>query len=222
MSSNSSQCSQALEGGFYGNDLLQKLIVSDGILPGFPVSDGRLKVDQNIDAKLLYKGPNVPVVVNMPAPVSKVFDADPDCFVTFYDPQCGYSRNAINLLQSRPDLKFKGYVIDNAGGLENVLSYFNQYSPQLQFDPNHTTKPIIFYQNKFLGGFDQLSEYLRQNQFGQQFNQQFGQQLPLPGFTVDAQFSQPYGFTQGQFQQPYGFPPGQIIGRKIGLDLDSE
>jgi glutaredoxin-related protein len=134
-----------------------------------------------------------------PVPISKIFNAEPDCFVTFYDPNCGYSRSAIDLLKSRPDLKFKGYVIDNAGGLQSVLDYFNQYGQQLQFDPSHTTKPIIFYQNKFLGGFDQLSQYLQQQQLGLAGNN--------PGF-----------FGQAYNPSPYG----QVVGKRYGLDLDAE
>ena len=32
-------------------------------------------------------------------------------------------------------------------------------TPSLEFDPNHTTVPIIFLKGKFLGGYDKLKEH---------------------------------------------------------------
>ena len=88
----------------------------------------------------------------------KILD-NSDKYIIFYSDWCGYSINAIKLLQNN-NLKFKGYKIDKIDGDINFLIQKLLEEPQLNFDKNHKTRPIIFYKGKFLGGYSELQNFV--------------------------------------------------------------
>lgn len=103
-----------------------------------------------MDQRLLYRG-NHPVV-------EKILLANPNSYIIFYDPNCPYSQRALALLRSNPTVSYKGYIINNIdGGMSRFLQVLNQNIELIGYDPTHRTKPVIFYQNKFLGGYDELN-----------------------------------------------------------------
>jgi glutaredoxin len=44
--------------------------------------------------------------------------------------------------------------------MPELLKVLNKNANLINFDKNHRTKPIIFYNGKFIGGFQQLNEKL--------------------------------------------------------------
>jgi|LakMenEpi03Aug12_release.lakeMendotaPanAssembly.Ray.scaffolds.fasta_scaffold204820_4 glutaredoxin len=82
-------------------------------------------------------------------------------YIIFYSPWCKYSIDAINLLKSK-GLSFKGYNIDKIKGeIERLLFYLKQEKDIIKFNENHKTRPIIFHNGKFVGGFTDLELYLK-------------------------------------------------------------
>ena len=68
-----------------------------------------------------------------------------------------YSMAALELLKKLKK-PYKGYNIDSAGqNLTNFLLVFNKYADIISFDKNHTSKPIIFLNGKFIGGYTELN-----------------------------------------------------------------
>lgn len=81
-----------------------------------------------------------------------------DIFTIFYNEWCPWSMKAIALLKEK-NFKFKAYKIKDINKLiNNILEY-----PKLQFDVNHKTRPIIFKDTKFIGGYDKLVKYFNNN-----------------------------------------------------------
>jgi len=92
--------------------------------------------------------------------IDKILYADKDVFVIFYVEDCPYCNSARELLKES-GVKYKGYNIDKLGGLQHLLKIFNKYGDEIKFNSNHHTKPIVFYNNKFLGGCDDLHLFLK-------------------------------------------------------------
>jgi len=83
-------------------------------------------------------------------------DDNKNRYLIFYSEWCGYSMNAIKFLRDN-NLNYKSYIIDKIdGGMEKLLSCLLIHANKLNFDPNHKTRPIIFKDGKFIGGYDQL------------------------------------------------------------------
>jgi glutaredoxin len=86
-----------------------------------------------------------------------------DVYIIFYSDSCGYSTNALELLRNNK-LKYKGYEIENIpGGFNFLLSKLKSNKQITNFDENHTTRPIIFYKGKFIGGYTELSNHVSKN-----------------------------------------------------------
>jgi glutaredoxin len=87
---------------------------------------------------------------------STIKKIDNNNYCIFYSEECGYSKNALKLLQDRRE-KFKGYIIEkNYSSKDELLKILRKNAHKNGFDINHTTKPIIFYNNKFIGGYTEL------------------------------------------------------------------
>jgi glutaredoxin len=87
-----------------------------------------------------------------------------DCYVFFYSEWCKYSMQALSLLKSS-NACYKGYIIEdiptnNGDKMAYLLSVLNNSSSKTNFDPNHKTRPIVFYNGTFVGGFTQLQKKL--------------------------------------------------------------
>lgn len=92
--------------------------------------------------------------------INKIVNAPKGSYVLLYSPSCGFSQKALELLRSH-NLSYKGYDIDQMGGLERVLSTLKTGQGATGFDPAHRTRPIIFINGHFLGGADQLERLLQ-------------------------------------------------------------
>ena len=92
----------------------------------------------------------------------KILDND-DKFVIFYSDWCGYSISALNLLKKH-NLKHKKYKIDKIkGNLNKLLEDFNKTKVMTKFNCDHTTRPIVFHKGKFIGGYNDLKQYIETN-----------------------------------------------------------
>lgn len=81
-------------------------------------------------------------------------------FTIFYSNWCIWSIKAIKLLKQH-NVKFKGYKIDKIDGGVKFLSIKFLENSSLNYDPNHLTRPIIFKDCKFLGGYSDLEKYFQ-------------------------------------------------------------
>lgn len=92
--------------------------------------------------------------------INKIITADPDTFIIFFVRECIYCEKALELLRST-NSKYKGYNINTInGGLEKLLNELKENAEMLNYNPNHRTKPIIFYDKKFIGGLRELTEFM--------------------------------------------------------------
>ena len=92
--------------------------------------------------------------------INKILQAEPDTFVIFFVYECPYCQRTLELLRTNK-CKYKGYNInDIAGGMPKLLKILNDNAELIQFDKNHRTKPIIFLNSKFIGGYSDLVKYL--------------------------------------------------------------
>uniref|UniRef100_A0A6C0LSI5 Uncharacterized protein n=1 Tax=viral metagenome TaxID=1070528 RepID=A0A6C0LSI5_9ZZZZ len=93
--------------------------------------------------------------------MEKLEESKKGYFIIFFTYDCAYSRNALELLKSNR-LNYKGYDINKIdGGIHILLNTFRKNAKNVNFDTNHTTRPLIFYEGKFIGGFDKLSNFLK-------------------------------------------------------------
>ena len=92
--------------------------------------------------------------------IKKITEANPDTYVIFFEYRCPYSMRALNLLKEK-NAKYKGYDITTIKGeMSKLLEVLNENLSLIEFNPNHRTKPIIFLNNKFIGGYNELYNYL--------------------------------------------------------------
>ena len=69
---------------------------------------------------------------------------------------CGYTNKAKNYARDHK-IPYKFYEIDNEyKNIFNLLLKTNTINPDININTKHQTFPIIFYKNKFIGGYDDL------------------------------------------------------------------
>lgn len=69
---------------------------------------------------------------------------------------CGYSQSAIKYLNNK-NIPFKFYSIDKYYDIFfKILNKLIEIHPEIAFDTNHKTYPVIFINNRFIGGFSDL------------------------------------------------------------------
>jgi len=69
---------------------------------------------------------------------------------------CGYTIKAKEFAIKKR-ISFKYIEIDDKYNIFfTILTIANKLNPNLDIDLNHSTFPIIFYNNKFIGGYDDL------------------------------------------------------------------
>lgn len=79
-----------------------------------------------------------------------------DIFVIFYSDWCGYCSKSIDFLKKH-DMAFKGYKIDKIkGGIRTLLQNLEKSKELTNFNENHKTRPIIFRNGKYIGGYNDL------------------------------------------------------------------
>ena len=83
-----------------------------------------------------------------------------DIYIIFYSPTCKYSMNAIDLLKHKKK-SLKGYNVDKIkGGFYRLLDYLDKGNKYTGYLSTHKTKPVIFHNGRFIGGFTELKTYL--------------------------------------------------------------
>lgn len=93
--------------------------------------------------------------------IKKIISAKPGTYVIFFVYECPYCNAALDLLR-RSGAAYKGYNINHIkGGMQRLLEILNQNKELIGFNSEHTTKPIIFLNGKFLGGYDELKEKIQ-------------------------------------------------------------
>lgn len=92
--------------------------------------------------------------------VNKIVYAEPNTYIIFYDPACGYSKKALADLRSSKK-PYKGYDITQIkGGLPKLIDTLTSNAELIGFNTSHHTKPVVFYDGKFIGGSTELEKYL--------------------------------------------------------------
>lgn len=92
--------------------------------------------------------------------LSKIIEAPKNTYVIFYVSTCTYSQKALSLLQSS-HVNYKGYdMLQVNHGWHILLNTLQTHASELSYDTNHTTKPIIFLNGDFVGGYTQLANVL--------------------------------------------------------------
>lgn len=85
-----------------------------------------------------------------------------DKYVIFYVDGCQYCSDALQLLKKNK-LQYRSYNISTIKYVDNdikkLFELFKQH-PNLKFEHEHKTKPIIFKKGKYLGGYSELKKEL--------------------------------------------------------------
>lgn len=93
--------------------------------------------------------------------IDKIVNANSGTYIIFFVYQCRYSMEALNLLRNSK-VRYKGYDINDINGINGnigkLLEILNRYSDIINFDRQHKTKPIIFLDGKFIGGYNELAK----------------------------------------------------------------
>ncbi len=81
-------------------------------------------------------------------------------FVVFGLSTCIFCKKTIELLESK-NIKYKYYLIDDFYNLffKVFINMANTY-PHLNINSTHKTVPVIFYENKFIGGYTSLKNLI--------------------------------------------------------------
>ena len=87
---------------------------------------------------------------------------DNNIFIIFYSEWCPFCKNTFKLL-NKYKKSFKGYDIDKLGGKDVLINKLKLEKDITGYDTNHTTRPIIFYKGKFIGGFSDLKSFIEEN-----------------------------------------------------------
>lgn len=92
--------------------------------------------------------------------IQKIMEAPYGTYVIFFVNGCSYCENALKLFREK-NLKYKGYDINSInGGMSKLLEILNNNTKFVYFNPKHRTKPIIFLNGKFIGGYDDIKKIL--------------------------------------------------------------
>lgn len=85
-------------------------------------------------------------------------------YTIFYTKDCPYSMNALELLRNS-NVEYKGYDIYSITGgkdfLLECLRELNLDKDSIERLNRHTTRPIIFYKKRFIGGFTELKNFIK-------------------------------------------------------------
>ena len=92
--------------------------------------------------------------------IKKIINAKPKTYIIFFGYDCSFSILALDLLRNS-NVFYKGYdIYQIPGGMAKLLDILSEHIELIGFNINHKTKPIIFYNGKFIGGYAELSEIL--------------------------------------------------------------
>jgi glutaredoxin len=80
-------------------------------------------------------------------------------WVILYSPWCGYSKAALQLFSSKKIPKV-AIDIENINGSMNEIRSMLSRDSTIGFPYEYSTRPMIFNDGKWLGGYNELKEYL--------------------------------------------------------------
>lgn len=90
----------------------------------------------------------------------KKINKNHDKVIIFGLSYCGYCRSTIQYLKEK-NIPFKYYKIDKYYDIFfKILNKLMEIHPELAFDSNHKTFPIIFIDRRFIGGYTDLIQIL--------------------------------------------------------------
>ena len=93
--------------------------------------------------------------------IEKISSSPKKSYVIFFVYGCPYCENSLALLKQK-NVPFKGYNINDIdGGMFKLLEVLNKNASIIGFNSDHRTKPIIFYDGKFIGGYTELTKHLK-------------------------------------------------------------
>lgn len=78
--------------------------------------------------------------------------------VILYSSWCGYSRRALDLLKEKKKAAKKIEIEDIQGSMDDIRNRLS--NENLGFPKSYSSRPMIFMNGKFIGGYDQLSKKL--------------------------------------------------------------
>jgi len=89
-------------------------------------------------------------------------------FTIFYSDYCPYCREALKILNGlrrTRGIPFRAVDFNEINGDKAaVLAYLNRNRTRFNFDPKHTTKPVILFNGTFIGGCNELQRLVGGNQ----------------------------------------------------------
>ena len=95
--------------------------------------------------------------------IKKICNAEKGTYIIFFVDECPYCQKALELIRSK-NINYKGYDIHHIkGDMPKLLKVLNNNAALIKFNTFHTTKPIIFLDCQFIGGYDDLVKHFKQN-----------------------------------------------------------
>lgn len=99
------------------------------------------------------------------ASILRKITQNPNTYIIFYRPSCPYCQRALDKLRSTKS-SYKGYDLNRIEekykvSLSQILNFFIEKKDEIEFDPNHSTIPLIFFNSKFIGGNEELQKRLK-------------------------------------------------------------
>jgi glutaredoxin len=96
--------------------------------------------------------------------LNEIINAPSNFFIIFTSKKCIFCTRAKELL-SYNNCVGLDYDIEDCipGGIKGLFQFLKENSKLLKFPKKYNTIPIIFVNHKFLGGFEELQNYLDKN-----------------------------------------------------------
>jgi glutaredoxin len=120
--------------------------IDDLILNQKPLNSGFISAyDSSSDSDLIPLNQIVQIIKNNPC-------------VILYSSWCGYSRKALDLLKQykRPTKKIE--IEEIQGTMNDIRNHLSKAG--VGFPKSYSSRPMIFMNGKFIGGYDQLSKII--------------------------------------------------------------
>jgi glutaredoxin len=103
-------------------------------------------MNKNIEKKVNCKANQILEKINM----------NENTYLIFGLESCGYCKKTLTYLRSN-NLQFKYYEMDEYYTIFiPILDKLIELEAELKIDPEHRTFPVIFYNKKFIGGYNEL------------------------------------------------------------------
>lgn len=83
-------------------------------------------------------------------------------FTIYQTPTCPYCQKAVQVLNRLANqVPVKNIILEDIdGNLPATLNYFNKNGTKYSFNHDHKTRPLIFFNGKFIGGLQELMRFI--------------------------------------------------------------